>query len=340
MMNTQSFFPQKTYRVLFRLSLLIVLFSLASGFVECQEIKNLPESHGYYFLETGKWKKIPEKIVTLEAPFKDRGCSWGIYGLDYTPEISVPSKRPIIYIYEKNVDLSQLKLVRLWYFQKLRAVDFHGDPPPYDSFGESLGVNTNDKLDFGKWTVVAAYPIKGGPIPNHSEMFFFRPKEELLPGKYAVCLGTKFTSHPSRVDSGLSVRVFEIIGEEENQALFNPVDHPSVRIVNCCVSDTEEGIKSMKRTRSDFLVSVKQIICSIDVKGQRGGEIVQFIWYRPDGTIQAKHKQVLPFAQPGRSFYVDHVYRPGHLLMPGKWTIAIKIYGQLIKCHPFYVNVD
>jgi len=171
-------------------------------------------------------------------------------------------------------------------------------------------------------------------------MYFFRPKEELLPGKYAVCPGTKFTSHPSQIDSGISVRVFEITGEEENHAIFNPVDNPPVRIINSCISDTEVGTKSMKKTISNFLVSVKQIICSIDVKGQRGGEIVEFIWCRPDGTIQAKHKQVLPFAQPERLVHVYHVYKPNHLLMPGKWTVAIEIYGQLVKCHPFYVSVD
>jgi hypothetical protein len=339
-MNNKSFFPQKTSKILLRFSLLIVLFSLASGFVECQEIRNLPESYGYYFFNEGKWKKIPELIATLEAPLKERGCPWGIYGLDYKPEIAVKSKRPVIYIYEQDIDLRQIKLVRLWYFQKLRAVDYHGDPPPHDSFEKSLGVSANNKLDFGKWTVAATYPIKGGPIPNQSEMYLCRPNEELLPGKYAVCPGTKFTSHPSKIDSGLSVRVFEIIGEEENPALFNPVDNPPVKIINCSISDTELGTKTIKRTRSEFLVSVKQIICSIDVKGQRGGEIVEFIWCRPDGTIQAKYKQGLPFAQPGRLFHVYHVYKPNHLLMPGKWTVAIKIYGQLVKCHPFYVSVD
>jgi hypothetical protein len=316
------------------------MFSFANGFVECQEIKKLPGSYGYFFLEEGKWKKIPEAVVTLEAPFKERGCSWGIYGLDYKPEITVQSKRLVVYIYEQDIDLSQLKIVRLWHFQKLRAVDFHGNPPPHDSFEKSLGVNAENKLDFGKWTVAATYPIKGGPIPNHSEIYLCRPKEELLPGKYAICPGTKFTSHPSRVDSGLKVRIFEITGEEESQTLINPVDNPPVKIINCCISDTEVGTKSMKRTKSDFLVSVKQIICSIDVKGQRGGEIVEFILYRPDGTIQDRHRQVLPFAQPGRLFHVCHVYKPTHLLMPGKWTVAIEIYGQLVKCHSFYVGVD
>ncbi len=340
MMVNTSCFPQKTNKMLLCFNLLIALFFLGNGFLECQEINNLPESFGYYFFEAGKWKKIPEAVVTLEAPFKDRGCSWGIFGLDYKPEISIQSKRPVIYIFEQNIDLSQLKLVRLWYFQKLRAVDYHGSPPPHDSFEKSLGVNANNKLDFGKWTVAAIYPIKGGPIPNHSEIYLCRPREELLPGKYAIYLGTKFTSHPSKVDSGLKVRVFEIIGEEENQPVINPVGNPPVRIISCTISDTGVGTKSMERTRSDFLVSAKQIICSIDVIGQRGGEIVKFTWYRPDGTIQAEHKQVLPFAQPGKSFHVDHLYKPTHLLMPGKWTIAVEIYGELVKCYPFYVNVD
>jgi len=340
MMDNTSYFPKKIFIIFLRFNLLLVILYLTNSFVECQAIKNLPESYGYYFFRAGKWKKIPEATVTLEAPFKERGCSWGIYGLDYKPEITIQSKRPVIYIFEQNIDLSQLKLVRLWYFQKLRAVDYHGNPPPPDSFGKSLGVSANKKLDFGKWTVAATYPIKGGPIPNHSEIYLCRPREELLPGKYAICLGTKFTSHPSKVDSGLKVRVFEIIGEEENQPVINPVDHPSVRIINCTISDTGVDTKSMKGTRSDFLVSAKQIICSIEVKGQRGGEIVEFIWCRPDGTIQARHKQVLPFAQTGRSFHVYHTYKPTHLLMPGKWTVAVEIYGELVKCHSFYVNVD
>lgn len=173
-MNNKSYFPKKTHKIFLCFNLLIFIFSFASGFEEYQEIKNLPESYGYYFFEEGRWKKIPETIVTLEAPFKERGCSWGIYGIDYKPEISVKSKRPVIYVYEKDVDLRQLKLVRLWYFQKLRAIDFHGEPLPDDSFKKSLGVSASNKLDFEKWTVVAIYPIKGGPIILRC--IFFAPK--------------------------------------------------------------------------------------------------------------------------------------------------------------------
>jgi len=108
-MNNKSFFPKKFFIIFLRFNLLIALFSFVIGFVECQEIKNLPESYGYYFFEEGKWKKIPGAVVTLEAPFKERKCSWGIYGLDYKPEIAVTSKRPVIYIYEQDVDLRQIR---------------------------------------------------------------------------------------------------------------------------------------------------------------------------------------------------------------------------------------
>jgi hypothetical protein len=336
----QLFSIQNIFRLFLCLHLLGLIGSSAIRFAEGQEIKNLPESYGYYFFENGNLRKIPETAATLEAPFKDRGCSWGILGLDFKPEIVFKDQRPVIFIYEKSVELNRLKLVRLWYFQKLRAADFLGELPPEDSFEKSFGVNAGGLLDFGKWTVVAEYPIKGGPIPNLSEMYFVRSKEKLPPGKYAVCLGAAFTSHPSQAESGIRVRAFEIIGEEKSPPIFNPVDNPPVRILNSCLSDTEQEIEIKKGAKSSFPVSAGQIICSIDIKGQRGGEIIEFTWFCPDGTAQAKYRQALPLPQPGKLIHLSQIHRPIHLLMPGKWTVAIKVYGQLVKCLPFYVAVD
>ena len=133
------------------------------------------------------------------------------------------------------------------------------------------------------------------------------------------------------------MRAFEIKGAEKEPSELTCVDNPRVKIISSCISNRLEGIENMRVNKYNFLVSEKQIIAYIGIKGQRGGEIAKFIWYRPDGTIQVRHKYVLSLAQPGKIFYVHQKYNPPDLLMPGKWILAIEIYGELVKCLPFYV---
>jgi len=329
---------QKNIKILFGFALFILIILSVSIFFEAQEIENVPEFYGYYFLKKGEWVKIPEIVTTLHAPLKSVCSTWGILGIDSKPEIIIEEQRPIIFIYNKDKNINKLQLVRLWYFEKLRAVDFHGAPPDPGSFKKLCGVERNSMQNFGKWTVVGTYPIKGWTVQNHPEMLCIRPKKKLPPGVYAVYQGTKFTSLPVSSDLGLPLRAFEIIGEKEKPPELTPVDNPRVKIINFCISDKLEGIENMSAAKYNFLVSDKQIIAYIEVKGQRGREIVNFIWYRPDSTIQVRHKQVLSLPQPGRIFYVYQKFRPSCLLMPGTWVLAIKIYGELVKCTPFYVS--
>ena len=331
---------KKNIRILFKYALFILIILSVSIFVEAQEIENVPGSYGYYFLKKGEWVKIPEIVTTLRTPLKGVFSTWGILGIDSKPEIIIEEQYPTFLIYDKDTNTNKLQLVRLWYFEKLRAVDFHGTPPDPGSFKKLCGVERNSLQDFKKWTVVGTYPIIGRLILNHPDMFRVRPKKNLPPGVYAIYQGTKFTSLPLSSDLGIPLRAFEIKGAEKEPPELTCVDNPRVKIINSCISDRLEGIENMRVKKYNFLVSEKQIICYIGIKGQRSGEIAKFIWYRPDGTIQVRHKYVLGLAQPGKIFYVHQKYNPSNLLMPGKWILAVEIYGERVKCMPFYISTS
>lgn len=68
--------------------------------------------------------------------------------------------------------------------------------------------------------------------------------------------------------------------------------------------------------------------------------IVEFLLHRPDGSIHARHKRILDFPKPGRIYSILQEFIPSNLLMPGKWVLGIKIYGELVKCIPFYVSTE
>ena len=317
---------------------LLLIFYFGSQFCEAQAIKNLPGSFGYYILKSGELVKLPEITATKKAPLSGPGSSWGVFGLDSKPEVSVEEQRPTIFIYEPGLNSKQLRLGRLWYFEKLRAVDFHGEPPARESFKKSCGVERKSLLDFGKWTVVGTYTTTGRTVPNRPELFRIRPKRNLPPGIYAIYDRTKFSSRSVQSVSGIPLRAFEVVSVEKKLPEYTPVSHPRFTLLKCYLSDKLERIEDLNVTKDNFFVSDNPIFTYAQIKGHRSGEVIEFIWCRPDGTVQVRKKQVLSLPPSGKIFHVYQKFRPTNLLMPGKWMLEVKIYGELVKRFPFQVS--
>ncbi len=318
-------------------SLLLIIF-FVSQFCEAQIIEYLPGSFGYYILKSGELVKLPEITATKKASLSGSGSSWGIFGLDSKPELAVEEQRPTIFIYKPGLNSKQLILGRLWYFEKLRAVDFHGEPPSRESFKKSCGVERKSLLDFGKWTVVGTYPTAGRAVPNRPELFRIRPKRKLPPGIYAVYDRTKFSSRPVQSASGIPLRAFEVVGVEKKLPEYTPVSHPRFTLLKCFLSDKLERIEDLKVAKNNFFVSDNPIFTYVQIKGHRSGEVIEFIWYRPDGTVQVRQKQSLSLPPRGKIFHVYQKFRPTNLLMPGKWMLEVKVYGERVKYFPFQVS--
>lgn len=330
----------KNVIIIFFDSVLFILIILsASRIVEAQEIENVPETYGYYILKDGEWVEIPEVVTTRECPLKGDCSTWGILGIDSKPEIVIEKPRPIIFAYEQGGDITEFKLFRLWYFEKLRAVDFHGEPPAPGDFKELCGMERNSLQSFGKWTAVGTHSLKSWPSPKNPKMICIRPKEKLPSGVYAIYQGLKFSSSPTSSDLSIPLRVFEISGVENTLPELTPESNPRVTIIKSYISDKLAGIENLRSLQSSFLVSANRIVIYVELKAQRSGEIVEFILYRPDGTIQTRSRQVIALPEPGRIFHLYQEFTPSNLLMPGKWELTIEVYGILVKCIPFYVNV-
>lgn len=314
-------------------TLFILIIFLYRGLGESQEIKNLPESHGCYILKGEGWLAIPEMKTTLQTLSKGTESNWGILGIDSKPGLVTEDQSPVVLILGQALDVKNFILSRLWHFEKLRAQDFCGTPLDPISFKKSFGVEKDGLQPFGKWTPVGIYNIKGGPLPNRADVIRIFPQEKLPSGVYAICQSREFTSLPVQINPNISVWAFEISGAEPLP--FEPVivENPRVKVINCCISDKLEGIESIKVIKDNFSVSENQIIAYLELQGQRPGEIIEFIWFRPDGTIQERQRHVLSFS---RGVYQS--FNPNNLLMPGKWMVAIKIYGELVKCIPLQVS--
>jgi hypothetical protein len=316
----------------------LLIFFFVSQFCKAQIIENLPGSFGCYILKSGELVMLPEITATKKNPLSGPGSSWGIFGLDSKPEVAVEEQRPTIFIYEPGLNLKQLRLGRLWYFEKLRAVDFHGEPPGPESFKKSCGVERKSLLDFGKWTVVGTYSIAGRTVPNRPELFRIRPKRKLPPGVYAVYDRTKFSSRSVQSASGIPLRAFEVVGVEKKLPEYTPVSHPRFTLLKCFLSDKRERIEDLNAAKDNFFVSDNPIFTYAQIKGHRSGEVIEFIWYRPDGTVQIRQKQALRLPPRGKIFHVYQEFRPLNLLMPGKWMLEVKIYGELVKRFLFQVS--
>ena len=177
------------------------------------------------------------------------------------------------------------------------------------------------------------YDIKGGPLSNRPDVIRIFPQEKLPPGIYAICQGREFTSRPVQMDPNLSFWAFEISGAESTLTEPSLVENPRVKILKCCISNKLEGIENLKSTKDNYFISQNQIAAYLELQGHRAGEIIEFIWCRPDGTIQERKRQILSFERQ-----VYQSFNPHNLLMPGKWRLAVKIYGELVKCIPFQVS--
>jgi len=317
---------------------LLLIFFFVSQFCKAQIIENLPRSFGYYILKSGELVKLPEITATKKAPLSGSGSSWGIFGLDSKPELAVEEQRPTIFIYEPGLDSKQLRLGRLWYFKKLRAVDFHGEPPARESFKKSCGVERKSLLDFGKWTVVGTYTITGRTVPNRPELFRIRPKRKLPPGVYAIYDRTKFSSRSVQSASDIPLRAFEVLGIEKKLQEYIPVSHPRFTILKCCLSDKLERIEKLNTSKDNFFVSDNPIFTYVQIRGHRSGEVIEFIWNRPDGTVQLRQKRGLSLPPRSKIFHFYQEFRPTNLLMPGKWMLEVKVYGERVKCLPFQVS--
>lgn len=317
---------------------LLFIFFFVSQFCKAQIIENLPGSFGYYILKSGELVKLTEITATKKAPLSGPGSSWGIFGLDSKPELAVEEQRPTIFIYEPGLNSKQLILGRLWYFEKLRAVDFHGEPPARESFKKSCGAERKSLLDFGKWTVVGTYATTGRAVPNHPELFRIRPKRKLPPGIYAVYDRTKFSSRSVQSVSDIPLRAFEVVAVEKKLPEYTQVSHPRFTILKCYLSDKLKRIEDLKVAKDNFFVSDNPIFTYTQIKGHRSGEVIEFIWYRPDGTVQVRQKRALSLPPRGKIVHVYQEFRPLNLLMPGKWMLEVKIYGELVKCFLFQVS--
>lgn len=338
-MEKASIFIKKGIQFLIILYLFALMILSHSGIIEGQELISVPKYYGFYILKQGVWLPLLEMATSFYAPLKCSEGSWGILCLDSKPEILTEEQRPTILAYDPKMNINELSLVRLWYFKKLKAVYFHGEPPDPGLFEKLYGVERNSILDFGKWTAVGTYSFKAWPVTGHPEMLYIRPEEKFSPGVYAVCQSKNFTSLPVQADLKIPLRSFEIIGTETGPPDIFPVDNPRVKVMKSCVSNRLEGIEKTKGGEPVFSVSEKKLFAYIELKGYRSGEIIEFIWYRPDGSIQARNKQILSLPFPGRTSSVSQEMSPSHLLLPGRWMLAVKVYGELVVCLKFNVDI-
>ncbi|MBL7083031.1 MAG: hypothetical protein ISS41_05295 [Candidatus Aminicenantes bacterium] len=333
---------KKNNKIFFRFALFIIMILPLSQLIEAQENKNTPEFYEFYISQNGKKIEIPEMPTMLQSPIKAISEPWNIPGINSRPKLTINEQRPVIYINKNGINLEKIKLVRLLYFEKLRVFDFQ-----WGSLGSELhkkpnGEERNSLRNFGQWAAVGTYPIKGGPMPNNPDLYCIRPKERLAPGVYTIyqCPGIKDSSCFIPFDLGIPLRTFEITGEEAPFFELIPSNNPSIKIIKSNISNVLKGIKCPRAGKYNYLFSEEQIFAYIEVEGQRGGEIVEFLWHRPDGSIHARQKRILDFPKPGRIISILQEFVPSNLLMPGKWVLGIKIYGELVKCIPFYVGTE
>lgn len=333
---------KKNNKFFLRFALFILIILLVSQFIEAQGTENTPEFYEFYISQNGKKIEIPEMPTMLQSPIKAISEPWSIPGINSRPKLTINEQRPVIYINKNGINIEKIKLVRLLYFEKLRVLDFQ-----WGSLGSELhkkpnGEEKNSLRNFGQWAAVGTYPIKGGPMPNNPDLYCIRPEERLAPGVYTIyqCPGIKDSSCFIPFDLGIPLRTFEITGEEAPFFELIPSNNTRIKIIMSNISNVLKGIKYPKAGKYNYLFSEEQIFAYIEFKGQRSGEIVEFLWHRPDGSIHARHKRRLGFPKPGRIFSVLQEFRPSNLLMPGKWVLGIKIYGELVKCIPFYVGTE
>jgi len=315
----------------------IVFFILSfNQHLEAKQKDEFPMFFGHYILKDDEWVEIPEMVTTLVSPLKGICSTWGILGLGSKPDIHIEKPNPLLFIYKQGIDLKKLKLMRLWYFNELPAVYFHGAPPDPGFFSSLCGVRWDSKQYFGKWTVIGLYPFKSGAVQNNPDMIRLQPTENLQPGIYCIYHGNNFTSQPCPKSLNLPVYAFEVVGETKIPPVPIAMEHPFIKIIQCAVSDTMKIIDNRTAAKWEFPISVKQLIAYLEVKEQKGGEAVEFIFRRPDGSIYDSEKSTLG-APRNTSFYSYVKIQPNYLLMPGIWTLMVKIDGSYIRCIDFRV---
>jgi hypothetical protein len=321
--------------------LFVLIILIAYGLSKAQEIKAVPKDYGYYILKNGEFAPIPEIVAKASNPLPGPAIEWGVLAFDSKPEFIIEEQAPTILIYDPGVSLDKLRLFRLCQFKKLRAVDFHQDPPEPKSFEKLFGLKSDSLVDFGKLTIVGAYATKRWLIRSHPDLVFIRPREKLSPGMYALSCDERLVSCIVPNDINIPARAFEITGPEtESEALnlLNPVDKPRVQVLKCCTSRRLEGIETLGGEKPDFFISDRKIFSFVELKGYRPGEIVEFVLCRPDGTIEARNKQVLGPPSPDGRARVYQEFSPEFFLIPGNWKLAVKVYGDVVKCIPFSVS--
>ena len=309
------------------------------GSTGVESTEEVPDFYGYYILKGGEWVEIPRMFTEKKTCLKGVCSSWGIHGLITKPELVSDDLRPTIIIYEKGLNIDALKLVRLWYFEQLRAVDFHGSPPDPGFFRSLCGVRRENLCFLGLWTPVGTYPHQIGPVPNHPDMYRIRAKEKLPPGIYAVSQSKNFTSRPMAGDFHILIRAFQIRGLESKSTEPPPLFQTPVKIVRTLIAEGLDQGENPVGIKTHFLVSTQQIVGYMDVKETRGGEVIDLIWLRPDRSVHVQDRITLSSPRPGKVQYVYSRFKPANLLMPGTWVFAIKINGDLVRWKPFHVSV-
>lgn len=330
---------QRNIRAIILIAIVVILILSVSIMTKSQAIEKFPDFYGYYLLKNGECVEIPMMPTMYKTCLRGIASTWRIHGLMAEPKIVIENQRPTILIYEKDINIDDLKLGQLYYFEKLRAVDFHGTPPDPPFFKGLCGVEMESLQDLGLWTVVGTYPLRIGPVPNHPDMYRISPKEDLAPGAYAVYKSKVFTSRPLAGDFNIPLWPFRINNIEWEFPKIPPLEQSHVQISKFVIAagwDQEDNPVEIKR---NFLVSDRQIYAYIDVKDNPGGEVVEINWVRPDGSVYVQNKVSLAPTPPGKVRWVSSKFLPDNLLMPGRWRVDIKIDGKLVRAEKFNVSL-
>lgn len=302
--------------------------------------ENPPDFYGHYLQKDGAWVEIPPAKTQWVHPFGGVCASAGIEGLNSVSEIATNDQRPSLLVFQQGVDMKKLELIRLWFFKELRDVDFN----PMAKSGPDVFVDDAcgaryDRVrlvPFGMWTIVGTYPVQVGPVPNRPDMFRIRPQENLSPGVYAISHSLAFSSRPSAGDVSTPLWVFRVAGPERKPVKPSEPSEPPIEILRAVTAEGVDPSKGAVGIKTQFPVSVREVVGYLEVGRCRGGQVVEFAWMRPDGIIQVKSTNTLQ-GRAGQRQYVSSTFRPNNILMPGQWSLGISVDGNPAKSVDFTV---
>jgi len=150
----------------------------------------LPSSYGYYILDAGKLREVEASPVTtivglrpVASPAQE---GFAVDGLGDQPSATVAEGFPIFYVYQQNVDITDVHISELAYAPSMKAYEFNMIGTDANFFAGIYGRGYNDVIPIGLWRAKGDVQVRVQPVEGKAGMFRLTPVSALLPGRYAL----------------------------------------------------------------------------------------------------------------------------------------------------------